>query len=235
MKSLEALVEKVRKPPSLPNWVRLNDRNRIETTRRITSFALSSPRHALAKVYQIAADYATFGLSQLEALTAAAKISNPVVRKLGREILSALLPELDRLNLKGIQVFHEMKVLYPIGRGITVPVKPTFVSLQDGKLTPVFAIGWTSVTLNTFQLRLLATIIYDAILTQEGFEDSDAYIIFVPRIKSAKGDRYVKTFQVSKFEQLTSAELREQFDRFGNALDDAVPIILEELARRGDG
>jgi hypothetical protein len=234
VKSVEALISKVRRPPSLPNWVRLNDRRQDETARRIANFALSSPRHALAKVYQIAADYATFGLSRLEALTAASKIGNPVVRKLGREILSALLPELDRLNLRGIQVFHDMNVPYPIGRGVNVPVKPTFVSLQDGKLTPVFIIGWTSISLKTFQLRLLSTIIYEAILTQEGFEGSDAYVIFAPRIKSAKGDRYVRTLAVTQYERLSSQELRDQFDCFGNALDDAVPIILNELARRGE-
>lgn len=234
MKSVEALIAKVRKPPSLPNWVRLNDRHQGITTRRIANFALSSPRYALAKIYQIAADYVTFGHSQVQALKSVAMISNPMVQRLGREILAALLPELDRLDLKGIQVFHDMAVGYPIGRGVTVPVKPTFVSLENGKLTPVFVIGWTSITFNTFQLRLLSTIIHDAILTQEGFENSDAYVIFVPRIKAAKGDRYAKTLRVSMYQRLTSEELREQFDRFGNALDDAVPIILNELARRGE-
>ncbi|KQX21598.1 hypothetical protein ASD39_00485 [Sphingomonas sp. Root50] len=127
-----------------------------------------------------------------------------------------------------------MIAMYPIGRNMFVPVKPTFTFLDKGKLTPVFLIGWASMPFSDFQSRLFATIVQKAILSLEGFEGSDALIIFVPRIAGSKTDRHVRAWKVSERQLLTDGELRDQFDRFGNALDDAVPVILEELARRGE-
>lgn len=73
-----------------------------------------------------------------------------------------------------------------------------------------------------------------AILTQEGFEGSDALIVFVPRHKFSKTQRDVRELWVSKVNLLSEDELRKQFDCYGNALDDAVPIIFSELAARGE-
>ncbi len=97
-----------------------------------------------------------------------------------------------------------------------------------------FVIEWASIPFNSFQKQLFATIIHKAILTQEGFEGGDAYVVCAPRIKGSRSERYVRSWKVSEITLLSDAELREQFDRFGNALDDVVPIILEELAKRGE-
>ena len=234
MASASEKIAQVRKPPSLPNWVRLNHRRRDETARRITRFVLSKPRHALSQVYSIAADYVTLRISMPDVLTALTKIRNPLVARLGKEILSVLLPWLDKQKIEGLQVFHNANYSYPIGRGIVVPVKPTFVFLDDGRLTPVFVIGWSSMPFSDYQKKLLATIIHRAVLTQEGYEDSDAYVICVPRIQGSRSERWVRPWRVSQVPLLTDEQLAAQFDCFGNALDDAVPVILEELARRGD-
>lgn len=234
MVDVEAVLSKVKKPPAIQNWVRLNDRRRDETARRIASFVLAKPRHALAQIYGIIANYVTFGLSGETAAKALLGIKNPLVRKLGREIFRALLPWIDAIGIKGIQVFHNLSVPFPIGRGVSVPVKPTFVFLHEGRLTPVFVIGWASVPFTEFQKSLLSTVIHEALLTLEGFETSDALIVCVPRLKGSKSERYVRHWKVSDVPMLTGEQLREQFDRFGNALEDAVPIVLDELARRGD-
>lgn len=234
MIDLETVLSKVRKPPSLQNWVRLNDRRRDETARRIATFILGKPRHALFQIYGVVANYVTFGLSKQTAAKALLGIKNPLVQRLGREILSALLPWLDGAAIRGVQVFHDLAVPFPIGRGVSVPVKPTFVFLDEGKLTPVFVIGWTSVPFTEFQKSLLGTVIQEALLTLEGFEASDALIVCVPRIRGSKSERYVRHWRVSEVPLLTPEQLRAQFDRFGNALDDAVPMVLEELARRGE-
>ena len=231
---VEQLIAKVRKPPTLQNWARLNHRRRDETTRSIAKFVLGKPRHALAKVYSIIADYITFGISKSDVDRGLQKIANPLVRRLGREIIQVILPWLDKVELKGIEVFHNLFVPYPIGRGILVPVKPTFVFQHERKLIPVFVIGWASMPFDDFQKQLLGTIIRHAILTLEGFEGSDAHIVCVPRIKGSRSERYIRHWKVSDLSPLSDEELREQFDRFGNALDDAVPIVLEELARRGE-
>ena len=116
-----------------------------------------------------------------------------------------------------------------------IPVRPTFVYNREGKLTPVFIIGWSANALNGFQKRLLATMIQEAILTQEDFEGSDALVLFTPRMSFSKSAREVREMWVSKTWLLSEDELRKQFDCYGNALDDAVPVILRELASRGDG
>jgi hypothetical protein len=234
MADIEQLIAKVRKPPSLQNWVRLNHRRRDETTRRIARFVLAKPRHALANIYTLIADYVTFGVGKEAVVKGLARITNPLVRRLGREIVSALLPWLDKEDIKGIEVFHRLNVPFPIGRGILVPVKPTFVFQHGRSLTPVFVIGWASMPFSDYQKQLFATIIHRAILTLEGFEGSDAHIVCVPRIKGSRSERYVRPWKVSDVALLSDEDLRAQFDRFGNALDDAVPIVLEELARRGD-
>jgi len=113
-------------------------------------------------------------------------------------------------------------------------VKPTFVFQHDRNLHPVFVIGWASMPFTRFQQQLFATIIYRALLTLEGFEGSDAHIVCTPRFKGSRSERNVRSWKVSHVPLLTDEELRAQFDRFGNALDDVVPIILEELAKRGE-
>lgn len=234
MASVDQIIAKIRKPPSLPNWVRLNHRRHDDTLLSITRFALGRPRHALMGVYDIVAAYATLGIDRATALKSLARLPDPRVRALGAEILAVILPWIDQNGMKGIQVFHDMSAFFPIGRGIMVPVKPTFVMLHDGKLEPVFVIGWASMPLSGYQKRLMATVIHEAILTQEGFEGSNATVIFTPRISSRDRERHVRAWKVSEQPLLTSEELLAQFDRFGNALDDAVPLILDELARRGE-
>lgn len=233
-KSPEQRVDEMRRPPSLANWVRLNDRRRDETALRITKFVLSKPRHALGQVYRLIADYVTLGVSAATTRTGIDLIVNPLVRKLGHEIATALIPWLDKHKVKGIKAFDGMIERYPIGRNIMIPVKPTFVYNREGKLTPVFIIGWSSNPLSGYQKRLLVTMIHRVILTQEDFEWSDALILFVPRLKFSKSSREVKEMWVSKSALLSDEELRAQFDCYGNALDDAVPIILRELAARGE-
>ena len=233
-KSPQQRIAEMRRPPSLANWVRLNDRRRDETARRITRFVLAKPRHALSQVYRFIADYATIGASAVAVRKNLDGILNPLVRRLGHEICSALLPWLDEKNIKGIPAFHSMEAFFPIGRNISVPVRPTFVYNQEGKLTPVFIIGWSSMPFSDYQKRLFATMIERSILTQEGFENSDALVIFVPRHKYSKTQREVRSMWVRKAWLLSDAELRAQFDCYGNALDDAVPIILRELADRGE-
>ncbi|MEG8014186.1 hypothetical protein [Sphingomonas sp. 22R3R2A-7] len=88
--------------------------------------------------------------------------------------------------------------------------------------------------MNGFQKRLLATMIQQAILTQEDFEGSDALVLFTPRLSFSKSAREVREMWVSKTWPLSEDELRTQFNCYGNALDDAVTIILKELAARGD-
>ena len=233
-KSVQQRVDEMRRPPSLANWVRLNTPRRDDTAKRITRFVLAKPRHSLAAVHKLITDYVTLGVTGDTIRKAIDAFANPLIRRLSHEIASAVLPWLDKHNVKGIQAFHGFAAPYPIGRKIIVPIKPTFTYNREGSLTPVFVIGWSSNPFTYFQHRLFATMVHRAILTQEGFEGSDALILFTPRMKFSKSAREVRSQWVSEVRLLTDAELREQFDRYGNALDDAVPVIFRELASRGE-
>lgn len=234
MKSPEQKIADIRKPPSLANWVRLNERRRDTTASKIFKFAIAKPRHALVQVYDLVADYVTLRVSAQDIRKGVDRILNPLVRKLGHEIITALLPWLDEQGLEGIQVYHNFNAPYPIGRNVVVPVRPTFVCLHDGVLTPVFVIGWSSFPFSDFHKRLFCAIVRRAILSQEDFEGSDCLIIFVPRHKGSKSERYVRSFWVSSIRDMSEEELHNQLERFGDGLDDAVPLILAELARRGE-
>jgi hypothetical protein len=233
-KTAEQRVEEMRRPPSLANWVRLNDRRQDETARRITRFVLAKPRYALAQVYRIISDYVTLGVSAATSRKSLDLILNPLVRKLGHEIATALIPWLDKHDIKGIRAFDGMVERFPIGRKIMVPVRPTFVYLREGKLVPVFVVGWSSNPLSGYQKRLLATMVQRTLLTQEDFYGSDALILFTPRQKYSKTAREVREMWVNKTWVLSDEELRAQFDCYGNALDEAIPVILRELAARGE-
>lgn len=231
MASVEELIAKIKRPPSLPNWVRLNDRRRDETAKRIAGFLVSRPKHALAQIYSIMADYVTFRIGEATALKAVSRIKNLMVRNAGHEIVPLLIDWFDEREVKGIRVYHDFAIMYPIGRGMFVPVKPTFVFNDQGKLTPVFVIGWASIALNDFQKHLLSSIIERAILSLEEFVGSDALIVTVPRIRGTKSERWVRSWKVSDYPSLGDDKLVAQFERFGGAIDDVVPI-LEEMAKR---
>jgi len=145
-----------------------------------------------------------------------------------------VLPWLDEQSIEGIEVYRNFNAPFPIGRNIVVPVKPTFICLNDGVLTSVFLIGWTSFTFTDFHKRLFGAIVRRAILSLEEFENSNALMLFVPRHKGSKSERYVRPIWVSTIPDMTEEELHSQFDRFGDGLDDAIPMILTELARRGE-
>ncbi len=234
MKSPEQRVAEIRRPPTLANWVRLNAQSRDDTKLAIVKFAITKPTIDLSPIGKIIGDFVTMATTVLNVRKAINRLADARVAKLGREIIEVLLPWLGQENISGIRAFDSWSVPYPIGRGIIIPVKPTFTFNRSGKLTPVFLICWATMPFTGFQLQLLSTIIRRAILSQEGFEGSDALVLFVPRHKFSKSERWVRPMWVSKMGALTDRELLEQFDRFGNALDDAVPIILNELARRGE-
>lgn len=234
MKSAEQKIAEIRKPPSLANWVRLNERRRDDTARKIFRFVVSKPKHALSQVYSLIADYITFKLTLEDVQKGIDRIGNPLVRKLGREIVTVLLPWLDEQGFEGIEVYHNFNAPFPIGRNIVVPVRPTFICLDNGILTPVFVIGWSSFPFEDFHKRLFCAIVRRAILSLEGFEQSDALVLFVPRHKGSKSERYVRPIWVSTIADMTEYDLRDQFERFGDGLDDAIPMILDELARRGE-
>lgn len=220
-------VLKVRRPPSVPNWAKHNSRRADRTAAAIARFALASPRIRLQPVYNALAMMVIDQQPLEVALKVVEALENPVVRRAGIEILTAF----ERFNrdrcMDGIEALHKWETVYPLTRGVVVPVKPTFVILENGRPKPVFVIGWASTRLDDFQMRLLCTVIHEAVLTQQEFLGSDAEILLFPR--SGRYSRNVISRTVRNAWLLTPAELARQIAIYGSALD-IVPSLIQRMA-----
>jgi hypothetical protein len=152
-------------------------------------------------------------------------------KEAGKEILPLFFEFANEARLDGLSAFKGFSSPYPIGRvnneTLSIPVTPTFTILQNGKLVPVFVIGWATMPLNDYQKRLLSTIIHDAILTQQDFLGSDALIVCTPRHKKTKA-RHLLTWSAKEYADLSLTELQEQFSRYRKALEEVVRILRAE-------
>jgi hypothetical protein len=230
MTDLEDILRKLKHPPSVPNWARYIHDTQSKTTLAVAKFALGFPKSALFQVYRILGDMVSLGTPEKDALHGVSLIKDPLVRKLGREIVIAFAAYNQEEKLEGTQVFDELLGYFRVSRDVIVPVKPTFVILERDRPTPVFFIGWTTSPFTRLQKRLLTTAIDDAILSFGDFSGSHARVICAPRI--SKVHRVIRSWSTADYPRLDHHELASQLGFYSQALVDAVPLIEEELARR---
>jgi hypothetical protein len=222
-------IKKLRAPPGVHNWVK-NIRPRTDDmAHSLYNFAVNGPRHSLKPVENVIRQVVVDGISDEDAFKCLDLITNERVRKYGRQILIALLPHIREKGWKGIQIFKNMCERYPVAANVSVPVRPTFVVRQNGKAVPYFVICWTEIGLKGYQKRILTTLIQEAILSQEDFEGSDAVIVCVPRHSFSKSERYVVEWKLSDHPALSADEKADLFRRYGQALQVAEKMILENL------
>jgi hypothetical protein len=223
------LVAKLKKPPAVQNWVKNIHPRTDETARSLYDTAVFGPRHSLKLVGSIIAQVVIDDISDEQARKCASRIANPRVRKYAYEVLDAILPYIRKKSWKGIQIFKDMTEYYPVGANVDVPIRPTFVVNDDGKVVPYFVICWTVIGLTDYQKRIMSTLISEAIMSLEEFEESDAVIVCVPRHCFSKSERHVVEWNISDFALLTSEEKADLFERYGNALAEAERMIFENL------
>ena len=222
-------IAKLRRPPAVHNWVKSLRRRRDATAFALFNFAVNGPRHSLQKVTQIVGFVVFDGLSEDEALRCLSKISDPAARTYGREILKAIVPWIKDRSLNGAQIFKDLCEYYRVSSDVAVPVRPTFVVREDGKITPYFVICWAKMDFDVYQKRILSTLILDAILRLEEFAGSDAKIVCVPRYRNSKSERFVLDWSVTDYPPLDEHEKSELFSRYELALSDAERMIIESL------
>jgi hypothetical protein len=230
MTDLEDILKKLKQPPSVPNWARYIHETQPKTTNAIAKFALGFPKSALFQVYRIIGDMVSLGTPEKDALIAVSLIKDPLVSRLGREIVIAFSAYNREERFEGTQVFDGLVGSFRVSRDVIVPVKPTFVILENDRPTPVFFIGWTTSPFTRIQKRLLTTAIDDAILSFGDFAGSHARIICAPRI--SKIHRIIRSWSTADYPRLDDMELAGQLGFYSQALVDAVPLIVEELDRR---
>lgn len=229
MSAVQKLVQKLRKPPAAHNWVRHIRPRRDDTAFALHNFAINPPRTSLVATTAICIQIVVDGISLQQALTCTQGIKDPASRERARWIVGAFHAFAARHELKGLQVFRDMIESYPVAAGVRVPVKPTFVLNEGGKLVPYFLICWAKMDLTIFQRSLLSTLITEAILTLEDFQGSDAVIICTPVAPYSKKERHVVTWRVSDFPVLDADARQAVFDRYAGALDDVERMLIESL------
>ncbi|WP_397505169.1 hypothetical protein [Qipengyuania sp. R86523] len=202
---------------------------RDSTAKALHDFAINPPRTSLLGAIGICVQYVVDGISEEQALKSVNRIKKEGDRERARWIVRAFCAYAKARGWSGIQVFRDMVEFYHVSAGVKVPVKPTFVLNEDGKLVPYFVIAWSRMDLSPYQIRILATIIHEAILTLEEFQGSDAVIVCTPVAPYCKKERTVFEWRVSKLETLSDDEKQELFDRYAGAMNDAEKMLIESL------
>lgn len=229
MKSAASIIAKLRKPPAVHNWVKNVRSRRDETAFALRNFALNPPRTSLFAATAICTQIVVDQISLEQALRCAIGIKDLAARERAIWIARAFFSEAQKHGWTGIQVFRDMIEFYPVAAGVRVPVRPTFVINEDGKLTPYFLICWTKMDLSSYQKRILSTLIAEAILSLEEFEGSDAIIVCTPLAPYSKKERQIVMWKTSAFPCLDDDEKKTLFDRYAAALNDAEKMIIESL------
>lgn len=222
MSDVDSTIKRLLRSPSVANWARQNFRRLDKTRKGLLQFARMPPKHSLHDVYAICSAIVTDRISLEQAERCVELIKHPMTKRAGMEIVPPFFSYARELRLDGLAAFKGFSTPYPIGRGedgstLTIPVVPTFTLLDDGRLRPVFMIGWASLALNDYQKCLLSTIIRNAILTQQDFIDSDATVICTPKFRSSQA-RQVRSWSVRDYATLSEENLQDQFARYRTAL-----------------
>ena len=229
MSDVENAIKRLLQSPSVANWARHNFRRLDRTRKGLLQFARMPPKHSLHDVYTVCSAIVTDGIPLEQAEKCIELIKHPMTRKAGREIIPAFYGYARENHLDGLSALKGFSTPYPIGRGedgstLTIPVVPTFTLLEDGRLRPVFMIGWASLVLDDYQKHLLSTIIRNAILTQQDFLDSDATVICTPKFRSSQA-RQVRSWSVRDYATLSEEDLQEQFARYRTALAEVLRTL----------
>lgn len=222
-------IEKLRRPPAVQNWVKNLRKRTDDTAHSLYNTAVNGPRHSLKQVTDIIRQAIVDGIDDETAFKCNALIKNPRTRAYGRQILTAFLPYARERGWRGIQIFKNLAEYYPVAANVDVPVRPTFVINDNGKIIPYFVICWAEIGLSHYQRRILTTVVQDAILTLEEFQGSQAVIVCVPRHAFSKTERHIVEWNLTDYAPLSPDEKAELFERYGNALAEAERMILENL------
>lgn len=222
----DPIFRKLDRIPGAPNFVRYNFQELVKTTKAYVQFAKGMPTVSYVNGVKIITDLVLGLIDVNQARKAAVKLKDSPSRQPVIEFIDAFCLYAEQRKYKATPAYSDFETSFSIGRNLYLPVKPTLVALEHGQLKPIFVFGWKSVPLNTFQRRLLMTILEDAIFSLTDFSSSDAEIVFLPEVDKR---RTPEIWHRGDYELLSENELRNQMEIFLSARDSAYPIIAEWL------
>lgn len=180
---------KLDNPPAAENWTRMQDPSVDCTTKNLFGFLKGRPQFT----YEAFRRTSKYRIEDRISLEAALRINAGFGSHLGKthneEAIRAFFEFESKHPIEGLPVFDGVLEHYPLSRDSRIPVKPLAVIREDSRFVPIFVIPWARWAFDDFQSSLYMTILERSIFTLTDFEDSNAKILFVPKIgldKNAK-------------------------------------------------
>lgn len=226
-------MKKLEKPPHAPNWVRYNYPDLEKTKKEIVRFALAFPPITYAHALKLIEDRVHLGVEWDMLERSARTQGRGNSREHCLELVQAFRNYEDDLDVKGVKSYDFEILPWKISRSVSVPVKPLSTLLQNGKLEPLFVFGWKSFPLTDYQMRLLMTVIEEAVFTLEDYRHSRGHFITLPYCKN-EGKRICKVWRRGDFDLLSSNQLKEQVDIYLESLAFAQELLKGESTKKED-
>lgn len=229
METPEKKIARLLKIPGVLNWGRQNFPRTDDTRKALEKLAAAEIQISLGPIYALCARLVHREITYDDALDKAQSYSGKFYRNAGIEIIPLFQEYIEKNQDEGLKDFRRLKIPFPIGKNSEgkvsfVPVRPTFVTIRQGKLHPVFVLGWVDSPLTPDQLRLIAAVIRRALLTQQDFLGCDAEIVTFPRRKGQKV-RCQGGWLVSQLGDLTDDQLIKQITIYNRALEQVVSSL----------
>lgn len=225
MDQIEKKIQRLTRIPSLLNWARQNHQRTDDTRKALQKLIDADLTISLGAVYTLCAKVAYRELTYDDAYDKALSYKE-FHRNAATEILPLFQDYLAKNQAEAVPEFRNLRAPFPIGRTAegrtsTIPVRPAFVTIRQGKLHPVFLLGWVDSPLSYHQKRLVSAVVRRALLSQQDFRGCDAEVVTFPRFKGYK-DRYLGGWMISAFPDLSDDELARQIQIYNSAVQQVI-------------
>ncbi|KQY27018.1 hypothetical protein [Rhizobium sp. Root482] len=229
---MNRLEKKLERPPYIHNWVRNIGPDLQSTIKILVRLALGFPTKTYGAAAPIIRDRIVYSLDRETAAIAAMTTGRINSRSLVAEYVNAFCDFDDSRRYSGKPTYDEMIEPFRIGKGLSVPVKPLVNIVENGKLIPIFSVGWASLPFNKFQQRLFETVLEDAIFSLTDFRMSTGEFVFFPReSKHKNAARKAVIWKRGDMDKLPAEELSDCLHMYSQALE-AAKAILREMPQR---
>lgn len=231
METLEQKLARLLRTPPVFNWVQHIFGRSDDTKKSLQRLARRPVGRSLRSTYRLCSELA---YREIDIDEARKQIDNRLTgysQTAAREIIPAFHHTITERQFETVPDYKGDAFPYPIGRApdgstLIIPVQPTFVAFERGRLLPVFVLGWRSVNFNMLRLRLISAIIHRSVLTWQEFQGGDALILtFTSDRWSNK--RIAKSWYSSFYADMNDDELQLHFDKYSKALEEVVDELSE--------
>lgn len=223
---------KLSRPPYAHNWVRNLDPDKGKTTKNLVNLARGFPTKVYKAAEPIIHDRIMFGLDRETALNAAATTGRANSREIVSEYVRAFLDFDEMRQYSHRTAFDDMVEPFRVGKGISVPVKPIINIVENGKIRPIFSVGWASFPLTNWQLRMLATVFEDAVFSLRDFRDSEGEFVCFPKNgKDEDAEREPLVWHRGDYETFSKPELTGYLEMYLDALEAAKEILRNDAPK----